>query len=208
MGRWRCCRARAPRCAAVWTLPTDTAHEMLRVDDAAFTAALQSAFGHRLGALTLAGPRGAYPLQRVLCDRAVAERAALIGNAGHSLHPAAAQGFNLALRDALIFAAMLRERLAQTRTEPDAVFDPGDPDLLAAWAESRRPEQHRVANFTDTIVRTFSNRIPGFGPARAAGLFGLSLAPEIRDDMARRSMGMALAPIFAGRGADMQGRAV
>lgn len=176
-------------CAAVWTLPSETAQRMCGVDDDTFVAALQTAFGQRLGALSLAGPRGSYPLARVLCDRAASERAVLIGNAGHALHPAAAQGFNLAIRDALVFARMLRERRA---LRPD--LDPGDADLLAGWAEARRPDQHRVANFTDGIVRLFSNRVPGLGTARAAGLFGLSVLPSIRGDMARRSMGLALVP--------------
>ncbi|GAB3670389.1 2-octaprenyl-6-methoxyphenyl hydroxylase [Salinisphaera aquimarina] len=176
-------------CAVVWTLPTEAAERMCAIDDDAFTAALQEAFGQRLGQLTLDGPRGSYPLARVLCDRAVSTRAALIGNAGHSLHPAAAQGFNLAIRDALVLAAMLRERL-----DADPDLDPGNADLLAAWAEARAPDQHRVANFTDAIVRVFSNRLPGLGGARAAGLVGLSLLPAIRHDMARRSMGMAVAP--------------
>lgn len=177
-------------CAAVWTLPSEQARRACDLDEADFVAELQTAFGQRLGALALAGPRGAYPLFRVLSDTPVSRRAALIGNAGHALHPAAAQGFNLAIRDALVFAAMLRERLA----EHSGGFDPGDADLLAAWAEARVPDQHRVANFTDGIVRLFSNRLPGFGLARAAGLVGLSLAPGIRRDMARRSMGLALAP--------------
>jgi len=181
-------------CATVWTLPSDRAQAMVEADEQHFTDELQAAFGQRLGALKLAGPRGSYPLARVLCDRAVGPRSALIGNAGHALHPAAAQGFNLAIRDALVLAAMLRERLA-----PNPDFDPGDADLLAGWAESRRPDQHRVANFTDAIVRLFSNRTPGLGAARAAGLAGLSLLPAVRDDMARRSMGLALAPEFAAR---------
>src|SRR5699024_3687749 len=143
------------------------------------------------GRLQLAGPRGAFPLKRVLADSAAGQRAVLIGNAGHALHPAAAQGFNLAIRDALVLAAMLREQ----GSAPD--FDPGSADLLAAWAESRRPDQHRVANFTDAIVRVFSNRIPALGGARAAGLVGLSLLPAIRHDMARRSMGLAVAPALA-----------
>jgi 2-octaprenyl-6-methoxyphenol hydroxylase len=162
---------------------------MCAVGEDEFIDGLQAAFGQRLGALKLAGPRGSYPLARVLCDRAAVDRAVLIGNAGHALHPAAAQGFNLAIRDALLLAAMLRERLAA-----DSAFDPGDADLLSGWAEARRPDQHRVANFTDTIVRLFSNRIPMLDHARGAGLFGLSLLPSIRDDMARRSMGLALAP--------------
>lgn len=182
-------------CAAVWTLPSAHAQRLCDVDEVEFVDALQQAFGQRLGALALDGPRGSYPLARVLCNRAVSRRAALIGNAGHSLHPAAAQGFNLAIRDALVFAAMLAERRADT-----ADHDPGDADLLAAWAEARRPDQQRVANFTDAIVRVFSNRVPGLGHARGAGLAALSLLPAVRDDMARRSMGLAVAPAMAGRG--------
>ena len=175
-------------CAAVWAVPTDEATELCSASETAFAQALNVAFGHRLGALTLAGPRGAYPLARVLADQAVAPRAALIGNAGHALHPAAAQGFNLSIRDALGMADIIREHQG---LKGDA-FDPGDADMLAAWAEARRPDQHRVANFTDGIVRLFSNHLPGLGHARGAGLFGLSLAPGLRADMARRSMGLAL----------------
>ncbi|MBO9471425.1 2-octaprenyl-6-methoxyphenyl hydroxylase [Endozoicomonas sp. G2_2] len=176
-------------CAAVWTLPSECAEQLCAASDDDFIAEMQAVFGERLGALALAGPRGSYPLARVLCERAAVERAVLIGNAGHALHPAAAQGFNLAIRDALVLAAMLRERLAT-----DSEFDPGSADLLNGWAEARRPDQHRVANFTDAIVRLFSNRIPGLDHARGAGLFGLSLLPALRDDMARRSMGLAVAP--------------
>ncbi|HLQ85064.1 MAG TPA: 2-octaprenyl-6-methoxyphenyl hydroxylase [Salinisphaeraceae bacterium] len=180
-------------CAAVWTLPTAQAEAVCAASENEFNRRLQQAFGHRLGRLQLAGPRGTFPLQRVLAHTAAGKRALLMGNAGHALHPAAAQGFNLSIRDALVLAAMLRVRVAHKG------FDPGAPELLAAWAQARRPDQHRVANFTDAIVRLFSNRIPGLNVARAAGLVGLSLLPALRDDMARRSMGMAIVPQFSGR---------
>lgn len=174
--------------ATVWAVPSEQAEHLCSCRDKTFIAELQARFGHRLGQLELAGPRGAYPLSRVLCDSAWAERAALIGNAGHSLHPAAAQGFNLAIRDALGLAKSLCEHQSLS----GANFDPGHAGNLAAWAESRHPDQHRVANFTDRIVRLFSNHVPLLGHVRGIGLFGLSLAPEIRSGMARRSMGFAL----------------
>lgn len=177
-------------CALVWTLPPDRARELEATETADFEAALADQFGGRLGALRLTGPRGSYPLARVLCDSAVAPRGVLIGNAGHALHPAAAQGFNLAVRDALSLAATLAEH----KHLKGAAFDPGESDMLAAWADARRPDQRRIANFTDAIVRIFSNRLPGLGTLRGAALFGLSLAPTIRHDIARRSMGLALAP--------------
>ncbi len=180
----------AQSCALVWTLPPERARELAAADTATFEAELATQFGTRLGALKLTGRRGSFPLARTLCDSAVARRSVLIGNAGHALHPAAAQGFNLAVRDALTLAAHLTEQ----KHLAGADFDPGDPDWLAAWAEARRPDQHRIANFTDLVVRTFSNRLPGLGMARGMALFGLSIAPTIRHDIARRSMGLAVAP--------------
>ncbi|MDT0634176.1 FAD-dependent monooxygenase [Spectribacter hydrogenooxidans] len=168
--------------ALVWTLPTDEAEQRCREDDGAFLAALQTAFGQRLGRFDGLGPRGAYPLKRVICPRPIAERALLVGSAGHHLHPAAAQGFNLALRDVTVLAGLLQ-----------TAADPGDAALLETWREARRADQHRVSNFTDGIVRLFSNRLPGLGLARGLGLTGLELLPGIKHDMARRSMGLAFA---------------
>ncbi len=174
---------RSPETAAlVWTLPTDEAAQRCADDEDAFLAALQAAFGQRLGHFDQLGPRGAYPLKRVICPRPIAERALLVGSAGHHLHPAAAQGFNLALRDVTVLAGMLQ-----------SADDPGDAALLETWREARRADQQRVSGFTDGIVRLFSNRLPGLGLARGLGLTGLELLPGIKHDMARRSMGLAFA---------------
>src|SRR5699024_1681031 len=69
----------ADSCAAVWTLPTAQATAACEMDEATFIERLQAAFGHRLGRLQAAGPRGAFPLRRVLADSAAGERAVLIG---------------------------------------------------------------------------------------------------------------------------------
>lgn len=172
-------------CAVVWAMPTAQAQAALQQDPADFLHDLQAAFGQRLGTLTDVGQRHAYPLQRVICNRTVARRAVLVGSAGHHLHPAAAQGFNLALRDVAWLAQALYH-----------MDDPGDVDVLRGWAEARRPDQHRVTNFTDRVVRLFSNRIPGLGVARGLGLSALDVLPQIKTDMARRSMGLAVAPQF------------
>ncbi|MEQ9416219.1 MAG: FAD-dependent monooxygenase [Salinisphaeraceae bacterium] len=174
---------RSPETAAlVWTLPTDEAAPRCADDEGAVLGALQAAFGQRLGHFDQLGPRGAYPLKRVICPRPIAERALLVGSAGHHLHPAAAQGFNLALRDVTVLAGLLQ-----------SADDPGDAALLETWREARRADQQRVSGFTDGIVRLFSNRLPGLGLARGLGLTGLELLPGIKHDMARRSMGLAFA---------------
>lgn len=173
-------------CAVVWTLPSGRADALLDADTGTFLAELQAAFGYRLGRLSTPGERFAYPLIRLVAVDPTAARALLVGNAGHNLHPAAAQGFNLAMRDVMVLARLLR-------TAARRGIDPGDADLLAEWRAARQADQRRVSEFTDRIVRIFSNRVPGLGPARSLGLLGLELLPSIKHDMARRSMGLAFA---------------
>ncbi|MDZ7809096.1 MAG: FAD-dependent monooxygenase [Arhodomonas sp.] len=87
------------RHALVWTLPRERAEAIAGCPEPAFLTALQDAFGWRLGRLQAVGERYRYPLRAVTAERFVAPRAVILGNAAHTLHPVAGQGFNLALRD-------------------------------------------------------------------------------------------------------------
>lgn len=66
-----------------------------------FCSELQKAFGWRLGRITHAGKRVAYPLALTTASQTVSHRVALVGNAAQTLHPIAGQGFNLGLRDVM-----------------------------------------------------------------------------------------------------------
>jgi 2-octaprenyl-6-methoxyphenol hydroxylase len=165
----------------VWTLRPDAAARVLQIDDAAFLAKLQSAFGWRAGRFIRVGQRAAYPLQLTRADAVTGTRTVLIGNAAQSLHPVAGQGFNLGLRD----AAMLAEVLAA------AGIDCGDPALLARFAEWRRLDRRGVVGFTDTLVKLFGDTRPGIGIARNLALLLFDLAPPAKSALARVSVGFA-----------------
>jgi 2-octaprenyl-6-methoxyphenol hydroxylase len=173
---------REGRCAAVWTLEPAAAKRALGLDDAAFLAALQAAFGLRLGRFTRVGRRQSYPLALTRAASLTAPRAAILGNAAQSLHPVAGQGFNLALRD----VAMLAELLAGA---PGG--DPGAPALLARYAEWRAPDRDAVVRFTDTLVRGFGVDLAPLRQARGAGLFLFDLLRPVKHAFARRTMGLA-----------------
>lgn len=173
------------RYAVVWALPSATADAYCELAADKFLELLQARFGYRLGELSVVGERLRYPLLRLVCANPTAARAVLVGNAGHNLHPAAAQGFNLAMRDVSLLAQLLAEAA-------QAGADPGDPELIRRWYEARRADQRRVSDFTDRIVRVFSNHVPMLGVARSFGLLGLELLPTVKHDMARRSMGLAM----------------
>src|SRR5690606_35079547 len=95
------------RCALIWTREGEHAERLQSLPDGHFLAELQDAFGYRLGALRQVGARHLYPLALIEAQEQVRAHLAVLGNAVHSLHPIAGQGFNLSLRDALALAESL-----------------------------------------------------------------------------------------------------
>lgn len=172
------------RCAAVWTRRDERVPDILALDDAGFLGALQDCFGYRLGRFVRAGARTTQPLSLTLALESVRPRVALIGNAAHTVHPVAGQGFNLGLRD----VAVLAELVVEAARRGD---DPGDPLLLDAYARWRRSDQRRTALFTDALARVFAFPLAPVAAARNAGLLALDLCPPARHWLARRTMGVA-----------------
>ncbi|TPW09491.1 MAG: 2-octaprenyl-6-methoxyphenol hydroxylase, partial [Halothiobacillaceae bacterium] len=97
------------RCSLVWTTRPDQVDTLLQCDEAQFLAHLQERFGFRLGRFQKVGARHAYPLALVQAREHVAHRVVLIGNAAHTLHPVAGQGFNLGIRDVAALAQTLHD---------------------------------------------------------------------------------------------------
>ncbi|HEU0225275.1 MAG TPA: 2-octaprenyl-6-methoxyphenyl hydroxylase [Steroidobacteraceae bacterium] len=175
------------RSAVVWTLAPAAARDVLELDDAAFIARLQQAFGSRLGRFTRVGKRQSYPLALTRSAELTAPRAVILGNAAQGLHPVAGQGFNLGLRD----VAALAELLAEDCAARGAAADPGAAPLLARYADWRRPDRDAVIRFTDSLVRGFGMPLASLRALRATGLLAFDLLRPVKHEFARRTMGLA-----------------
>lgn len=172
------------RCALVWTVRSEQTDEIMALEDSAFLARLQQRFGWRLGRFSKVGERHDYPLQLLRAEQSVHERLALIGNAVHTLHPIAGQGFNLGLRD----VAALSEVVVDAYR---AGNDIGDAGVLERYADWRRADQRRVVAFTDSLVTIFSQPFPPLAWARDAGMLALDLCPSAKRWFGRLTMGRA-----------------
>ncbi len=175
------------RAGFVWTVSEQDAERVLRLDDAAFLDEMQHAFGNRLGEFSKVGKRAAYPLvlSKAMC--LTAQRAVLVGNAAHGLHPVAAQGFNLGLRD----VAALCDCIADSRRDAGASADIGSELVLERYSKWRRGDQKKMVGFTDGLVRLFGDTR---GPVRALrniGMLGFDLIPGVRSLFAKHTMGLA-----------------
>src|SRR5215831_12103328 len=163
--------------ALVWTARPAEAPRLLALEDGAFLAALQEAFGDRAGRFLAIANRSAFPLKLRTVNTPVALRTAIVGNAAQALHPIAGQGLNLGLRDAAALADQLR-------ATPRAAL--GEPAMLAAYRDARRRDAARGILFTDFLVGAFADarRIPTWG--RGLALAALDLVPGARRAIADR----------------------
>lgn len=155
----------------------DEADTVAALDEAAWLARLQEAFGWRAGRFLASGERSRYPMQRVVAERLMAPRAVLLGNAAQSIHPLGAQGFNLGLRDALTLVEEISRHGLDT------------PQLLETYAERRRQDRERTLSFSDGMAKISAN--PGLGVSlmRSIGMGVLANTPGLRGQVAAGGMG-------------------
>ncbi len=172
------------RCSLVWTVRRGDEGRILKLSDTEFLAELQQRFGYRLGAMEKVGRRNAYPLSLVRAKQQVRPRLALIGNAAHTLHPIAGQGFNLGLRD----VAVLADVLADAYTAGQAL---GSAEVMQRYSDWRNWDHRKVIGFTDSLARLFSNPLAPVALARNIGLLSMDVVPPLKRILTRQTMGLA-----------------
>ncbi|WP_331344818.1 2-octaprenyl-6-methoxyphenyl hydroxylase [Cellvibrio sp. UBA7661] len=170
--------------ALVWTLPSAQAEEIQSGSDEIFLAQLQERFGHRVGKFTRVAKRFAYPLQLTLAQEQVRSHLVLMGNAAHFLHPVAGQGFNLALRDCACLAEILRKAVADNQSL-------GDLSVLQQYVAMQALDQEITIEFSDKLVRLFSNNQLPLIALRHLGLLSLESLPLLKDQFVAQTMGTA-----------------
>jgi 2-octaprenyl-6-methoxyphenol hydroxylase len=169
------------RCSLVWTVKSGDEHALHEADETLFLSQLQQRFGFRLGHFTKVGQRNSYPLHLRQADQPIQQRLVFIGNAAHSLHPIAGQGFNLGLRDVVALADVIHEH----------TDDCGDARALTDYRSWQLTDQDNVVTATGVLVDLFSNANPVLAHARGAGLALMEAMPTMKHWLARKSMGLS-----------------
>ena len=167
------------RYVSVQCLAAARAADALALDDESYAAMLVQRFGTRLGPISRCGPRRAHALRAQSAHHLTAPRAVLIGNAANTVHPNAAQGLNLGLRD----VAALATRSARG--------DPGDVDGLAAYAAARTLDHRRTVRFTDGLAQTFRSPLAGLRGGRRLALTVADLCMPLKRALILEASGLA-----------------
>lgn len=168
--------------AVIWTLPLESAERMMALSDSRFLDALQKEFGYRAGVFVDVTKRALYPLTCSISTEMTKSRVAIMGNAAHTVHPVAGQGFNLGLGD----AASLAEIIAAAKTEGVSL---GDPSVLSQYAKWRQPEVARVSRFTDGLIKVFASEIMPIVVGRNLAMSALDITPGLKRRFLSQAMG-------------------
>ena len=160
----------------VWAMKPTKAKELLHLNDKDFLHMLQNAFGYRLGRLVKVGQRFSYPLQQIVMPQQVKWPFVFVGNAAHTLHPVAGQGFNLGLRD----VAALAQCIAQHGLNKN---------MLDHYMNLRQADQKNIIGFTNGLINVFTSRIPGVGLVRDLGLILLDNSAFLKKCLSRHAQG-------------------
>ena len=110
--------------------------------------------------------------------RQVIDSVVFVGNAAHTLHPVAGQGFNLGLRD----VATLAQCIAHQGLGPQ---------MLQTYQQARAHDQAAITHFTDGLIELFTCRIPGLSAMRGAGLIALDNSSLLKNLLSRYARGFA-----------------
>ena len=170
------------RSSIVWSEEPERATAIMAGDDASFLAELSVRFGHQLGELSLAGPRGSFPLDLQIARSFVANRFVLIGDAAHAVHPLAGQGLNIGMRDV---AALVEVLVDGARLG----LDLGSAPLLERYERWRRFDSAFSAVAMDALNRLFSNDNAPLRLLRDLGLGLVDQAPELKRFFVREAAG-------------------
>jgi len=170
------------RSSVVWSEEKAKGQELMAGSDEAFTSELTRRFGHRLGTITLEGPRQSFPLEFQMARSFIGDRLALIGDAAHAVHPLAGQGLNIGMRD----VAALTETIVETLR---LGLDIGSGVTLERYQRWRRFDSAFSATVMDGMNRLFSNDSVPLRAIRDLGLGLVDRAPGLKRFLVREAAG-------------------
>lgn len=141
--------------------------------------------GGYLGQIALTTERCSYPLQLSYAKNYKSEilpRCVTLGDACHTIHPIAGQGFNLSIRDIDFITKKVKQN-------GEAGID-ASINLATEFEKHRKPANLAMIMATHGLNSLFANRLSLVKSARNLGMFGVNKLPFLKKHFIRTAMGL------------------
>ena len=156
--------------ALVWTRPANDARRLNKLSDGDFIAEVKAASANAFGGISAVAKRASFPLQSCYVPRPFARRLLLVGDAAHTLHPLAGQGYNLNMGDGVAVADIL----AQATNDG---LDIGSRGVLVRYGRRRLAETASMAVACEALNGVFSHGTRGMRQVAAIGMAVVAKTP-------------------------------
>jgi len=171
------------RVSVVWSTTPETAAAACAADDSVLGDMLTDASDEVLGELTVAGPRGSFPLCARHAKHYVQPGIALIGDAAHAVHPLAGQGANLGLQDAACLAEIVADAVSRG-------LHPGDRPVLRRYERERKGANATMLHLMTGLNQLFRTDSWVLGEVRSTGMRLFNRSGPVRERAVRVALGV------------------
>jgi len=168
-------------CATIWSADNDSIAKLMLLSEEEFLQKLQKEFGYRLGKLIKIEKRHVFPLRMLKAEKIHVDGVFLLGNAAHTLHPIAAQGFNLALYEVAAIAEGILTKLAKHQNV--SALD------LQQISDNTQKQRSLSLNVSHHLAQLFSAESILISFVLQMGMLGLDIATPIKTKFIRGIMG-------------------
>jgi 2-octaprenylphenol hydroxylase len=165
----------------VWSADNDYAVSLMGLSNAEFERALAQALQQRIGSVSLASDRLAFPLQSIQAQQYCRQGLVLIGDAAHSIHPLAGQGANLGFKD----VRCLVDILATCANE-----SLGDLTVLNKYQRARQTDNQQTDMLMKALHHGFRNNSAFWSTVRGQGMNVLSRNKSLKEFLVNQAMGV------------------
>ncbi|MBN2855820.1 MAG: UbiH/UbiF/VisC/COQ6 family ubiquinone biosynthesis hydroxylase [Halothiobacillaceae bacterium] len=162
----------------VWYDQIEAVKQRHSLTDEALLDELKAQFPTELGRITGIETRGYFPIRRMHATRYTAERAVILGDAAHTIHPLAGQGVNLGFYDVMALAECLKN-----------TDDLGAPKALNRYERMRRADNLITQTGMDAFHFGFRTQNPWLIGARNLGLTTVASLSPLRKIVSRLASG-------------------
>ncbi len=160
------------RYSMIWTFPSKEGEAIKNLKDESLMALIQARFGRRMGEMIKIGARQYFPLIKKIATEQIRHRLVVLGNAAHTIHPVAAQGLNLTVRD-------IQGLLMYCQNNQKSAYF-GHLSDIKSYYDQRINDQVRTIGATSAIKTLFQSKHFPFVHLRSSGLFLFDCLPWVK----------------------------
>ena len=173
------------KASLIWCLSSNDSKKMMLLNDKEFIHKLQNFFGYRLGTFKKISKRTSFDLQMSYPKKLIKKRILLFGNSAHHMHPIAAQGLNLTIRDLKCLANIINFQ-----------NDPGNIDLLKKYISLQKYDHYFTIKTTDLLIKIFESKSFFLIFLRNSALLFFDYIPFLNTLIAKHMMGINVFNLF------------